>query len=198
MLKDQMKKIEQCGCSSYVWGLRSLLNTRRDSDFANVSFDINIISEVLLLLDDVGCCCLLSIIVKYLSSAFGCFCTDVAVSDGTGGWISMVWNSFFHGPVGFTYVFSCACVGWAFPVVDCVSFLSIWNGSFGCISTDLMVLVPLKKTLTLYVARVCLTCSLRPLMYGMTTLAPSINFSVDGFGFCWFSVEVCLVENCSG
>ena len=52
-----------------------------------------------------------------------------------------------------------------------------------------MVLVPLKKTLTLYFARVCLYCSLRPLMYGMTTLAPSINFTVDGFGFllvfCW-------------
>ena len=46
-----------------------------------------------------------------------------------------------------------------------------------------MVLVPLKKTLTLYFARVCLYCSLRPLMYGMTTLAPSINFPVDGFGF---------------
>ena len=31
-------------------------------------------------------------------------------------------------------------------------------------------------------------------MYGMTTLAPSINFSVDGFGFCWLSVGVYLVE----
>ena len=31
-------------------------------------------------------------------------------------------------------------------------------------------------------------------MYGMTTLAPSINFTVDGFGFCWFSGGVCLVE----
>ena len=54
---------------------------------------------------------------------------------------------------------------------------------------DLMVLVPLKKTLTLYFARVPLYCSLRLLMYGMTTLAPSINFPVDGFGFllvlCW-------------
>ena len=46
-----------------------------------------------------------------------------------------------------------------------------------------MVLVPLKKTLTLNIARVCLYCSLRPLMYGMTTLAPSIKFTVDGFGF---------------
>ena len=56
-----------------------------------------------------------------------------------------------------------------------------------------MVLVPLKKTLTLYFARVCLYCSLRPLMHGMTTLAPSINFTVDGFGFCWLSLGVCLV-----
>ena len=46
-----------------------------------------------------------------------------------------------------------------------------------------MVLVPLKKTLTLYFARVCLYCSLRPLKYGMTTLAPCMNFTVDGFGF---------------
>ena len=46
-----------------------------------------------------------------------------------------------------------------------------------------MVLVWLKKTLTLYFARVCLYCSLRHLMYGMTTLAPSINFSMDGYGF---------------
>ena len=46
-----------------------------------------------------------------------------------------------------------------------------------------MVLVPLKKTLTLCFARVCLYCSLMPLMYGMRTLAPSINFPVDGFGF---------------
>ena len=52
-----------------------------------------------------------------------------------------------------------------------------------------MVLVPLKKTLTLYFAMVHLYCSLRPLVYGMTTLAPSINFPIDAFGFllvfCW-------------
>ena len=57
-----------------------------------------------------------------------------------------------------------------------------------------MVLVPLKKTLTLYFARVCLYCSLRPLMYGMTALAPSINFHVDGFGFLQIFCWVCLVE----
>ena len=41
-----------------------------------------------------------------------------------------------------------------------------------------MVMVPLKKTLALYFARVHLYYSLRPLIYGMTTLAPSINFPV--------------------
>ena len=58
----------------------------------------------------------------------------------------------------------------------------------------MMVLVPLKKTLTLYFARVCLYYSLRSLMYGITILAPSINFTVDGSGHFWFSVGVCLVE----
>ena len=46
-----------------------------------------------------------------------------------------------------------------------------------------MVLVALKRTPTFYFARVHHYCSLKPLMYGMTTLAPSINFPVDGFGF---------------
>ena len=46
-----------------------------------------------------------------------------------------------------------------------------------------MVMVPLKRTLTLYFARVCLYCLLRALVYGMTTLAPSINITMDGFGF---------------
>ena len=31
-------------------------------------------------------------------------------------------------------------------------------------------------------------------MYGMTTLAPSINFPVVGLAFCWFSVGVFLIE----
>ena len=48
---------------------------------------------------------------------------------------------------------------------------------------DLMVLVPLNKTLNFVFARVCLYCSLRPLMYGMTTLAPSIDIPVAGSGF---------------
>ena len=66
--------------------------------------------------------------------------------------------------------------------------------SFGCMSKDFMVLVPLKKTLTLYFARVCLYCSLRPLMYRTTTVAPPIHFHVDGFGFLLFPVGVYLVE----
>ena len=61
-------------------------------------------------------------------------------------------------------------------------------------SKDLTLLVPLRKTLTLYFARVCLYCSLRPLMYGMTTLAPSINFTVDGIGFLLAFSWVCFVE----
>ena len=123
------------------------------------------------------------------------FCGDVVVSDGTGGLISMVQNSFFWGPVGFTYVFSWGIVSWAFPVVDYISFFCASGiGSFGCMSKDLMVLVPLKKTLTLYFARVCLYCSLRPLMYGMTTLAPSITLMWMGLAFCWLSVGVCLFE----
>ena len=48
---------------------------------------------------------------------------------------------------------------------------------------DLVVLVPLKKTLILYFARLHLYCSLRSLLYGMTTLVPSMNFPVDGFRY---------------
>ena len=50
-----------------------------------------------------------------------------------------------------------------------------------------MVLVPLN--FTLYFPRVCLYCSLKTLMHGMTTLTHSVNFTVEGFGFllvfCW-------------
>ena len=69
-------------------------------------------------------------------------------------------------------------------------FCASGTGSFGCMSKDLMVLVPLKKTL--YFARVCLYCSLRPLMYGMTTLAPSLLQM--GLDFCWLSLGVCFLE----
>ena len=74
---------------------------------------------------------------KIFRLCFWVFCGDVVVSDGTAGLISMVRNSFFQGPVGFTYVFSCAVGGWAFPVVDYISFLCIcswifWMDGFGC------------------------------------------------------------------
>ena len=85
--------------------------------------------EVLLLLNGVGCCCV-CLLLWNLKFCFWMFCGDVAVSDGTGGLIAMVWNSFFQGCVGFTCVFSCPVVGWAFPVVDYISFLSIWNWIF--------------------------------------------------------------------
>ena len=54
---------------------------------------------------------------------------------------------------------------------------------------DLMVLVPLKKTLlTFSFARVCLQFT-EAFDVWMTTLASSINFPVDGSGFllvfCW-------------
>ena len=62
----------------------------------------------------------------------------------------------------------------------------------------MVFLVPLKKSLTLYLTRVCLHCSLRPLMHGMTNRALSISFPVDGHCFllgfallkvlCWLVV----------
>ena len=139
VLKDQVKKvpslaggIELCGSSSCLGGLRSLLNTE------------GILTLPMFLLSDGSliwmwsasfawwCRVLLSlsIIMKSFKFCFWVFCGDVVVSDGTGGLISMVWNSFFQGPVGFTYVFSCAVVGWAFPGVDYISFLCIWNWIF--------------------------------------------------------------------
>ena len=121
-----------CGCSSCLWVFGSLLNTER------------ILTLPMFLLSDGSLIWMwsssfaqwcrkllsLSIIVKILSSAFWVFCGDVVVSDGTGGLISMVWISFFQWPVGFTFVFSCAVVGWAFAVVGYVSFLSAWNWIF--------------------------------------------------------------------
>ena len=49
---------------------------------------------------------------------FWVFCGDVVVSDGTDGLISMGLKLFPQRPFGFTYVFSCAVVGWAFQVMD--------------------------------------------------------------------------------
>ena len=58
----------------------------------------------------------------------------------------------------------------------------------------MMMLVSLKRNITLYFARVCLYCSLRPLMHGMTTLAPSVNFPVDGFGFFGILLRFVLLK----
>ena len=85
--------------------------------------------EVLLFFCEVGCCCL-SIFVKSYKFCFWLICRDVVVSDGIDGLISMFWNSFFQEPICFTYVFSCAVVDWEYPVIDCASFLSIWNWIF--------------------------------------------------------------------
>ena len=80
-------------------------------------------------------------------------------------------------------------MGWAFPVVDYISFLRILSWFFWIHEQRLDGSSTFKKTLTLYFTRVCLYCSLRPLMCDMTTIAPSINFPVDGFDillvFCW-------------
>ena len=70
---------------------------------------------------------------------------------------------------------------WAFLVIYYVCVLTSQIVSFGCMNKDYRVLVPLKKILTLYFARTYVYCSLGPLMFGMTTLVPSVNFYVDGF-----------------
>ena len=135
VFKDQVKKVpslgrgmELYGCSSCVWGLRSLLITE-----GILTLPVFLLSDeslvwmwsaFFLLVRGVAisiCYC------ETFKFCFWMFCMDVLVFDGTGGLISMVWNSFFEGPIGFTYVFSCVVVGWAFPVIDYVSFLSIWN-----------------------------------------------------------------------
>ena len=105
-------------------------------------------------------------------------------------WFPWSETLFFCGPIGFTYIFSCAIVGWTFPVIDMSIFWASGIIYFGCMSKDLMVLVPLEKTLTLYSSRVHLYWSLRPLVYSMTTLVPSMNFPVMGL----LSVGVCLAE----
>ena len=140
MLKDQVKKvphlgarIELCGSSSCLECLRSLLNTE-----GVLTLPMFLLSDGSLILMWSAsfaqwCRVLLSqsITLKYLSSAFGCFVEM--------WWFLMalvVWflwsepNSFFQGPIGFTYVFCYAVVGWTFPVVDYISFLSICNWIF--------------------------------------------------------------------
>ena len=124
--------IDLCGSSSCLEGLRSLLNNE------------GILTLPMFLLSDGSliqmwsasfawwCRVLLalSIIVKSLSSASGCFVEMWWFLMALVVWFLWIWNSFFQGPGGFTYVFSCAVVSWAFPVVDYISFLCIWNWIF--------------------------------------------------------------------
>ena len=124
--------IEICGRSSCQGGLRSLLNTE------------GILTLPMFLLNDGSlmwmwsasfarwCKVLLSlsIIVKSSSSAFGCFVEMWWFLMSLVVWFLWSKTLFFQGPVGFTYVFSCAVVGWAFPVVDYISFLCIWSWIF--------------------------------------------------------------------
>ena len=94
------------------------------------------------------------------------FCGDEMVSDGPGVFIFYGPKLFLSGTFCFTYVFSCEVVHWAFPVVDYNQFSEhLELDLLKCMSKHLMVLVPLKETLTLYFARMCVYCSLRPLMY---------------------------------
>ena len=124
--------IELCGSSSCVWGLRSLLNTEGILTLPMFLLSDGSLIWIWSASFDRRCWVVLSlsIIVKSFKFSFWVFCEDVIVSDGTGGLISMVSKSFFQGPVGFTYVFSCATGGWAFPVVDYLRFLRIFNGIF--------------------------------------------------------------------
>ena len=115
--------IKLWGCSSCVWGFRSLLNTEGIltmqmfllSDRSLIQmWSASFAWQYRLLLS-------LSIIVKSLSSAFGWFVEM--------WWFLMVlvvwflYSKTLLKPIGFTYVFSCAVVAWAFPLVDYVSFL---------------------------------------------------------------------------
>ena len=120
-----------------------------DSDFANVSVEG--------LISDMNVKCFICTMVygvdvsfyyfKILKFCFWVICRDVVVSDDTGGLISIVWNSFFQGPIGFTYVFSCA--GWASPVIDYVSLLStmefnhlaVWVNTWWCWCLELCILL---------------------------------------------------------
>ena len=123
--------IELCRCYGYVWGLRILLNTGGILTLPMFLFSDGSLIQMWSASFTWWCRVLLSVYYcEIFKFYFLVFCGDVVVLDGTGGLISLVWNSFFWGPIGFTYVFSCAFVGWAFPVVDYFSFLSIWNWIF--------------------------------------------------------------------
>ena len=119
--------IELHGSSSCMGGLRSLLNTEGIFTLPIFQLSDGPLIQMWSASFAQGCRVLLSLsmIVKSLRSALG-----VLWRCGGFWWYWWFdWNSFFQGPVGFTYVFYCAVVGWAFPVVDYISFLSIMNRS---------------------------------------------------------------------
>ena len=116
--------MELCDFSSCVWGLRSLVNTKGFwlyhvsiewwMFYTNVRYSFAQWCRVLLFLP---------VIVKFLSSAFWWF-------------VEMWWFGFYVLKLFLwgTYSFHpciqlCSC-GWALPVIDYVSFLSIWNWIF--------------------------------------------------------------------
>ena len=96
--------IELCGSSSCPGSLRCLFNTEGILTLPMFLFSDG--SLIWMWSTSFAQCCRvmlsLSIIVKSLSYAFGCFWRC-----GGFWWhwclLSMVWNSFFQGPVGFTY-----------------------------------------------------------------------------------------------
>ena len=145
--------------------------------------------EVLLLLDSVGCCylCLLmwNLSVLLLGVLWKCDCFLWHWRFDFYGLKTLSFRELLVSPMYSAVQLLVRHFQWYIIAVLWASGI----GSFECTSKDLMMLVPLKKTLALHFARVHLYCSLRPLMYGMTTLASSINFPVDGFGsllvFCW-------------
>ena len=139
MLKDQVKwvlplggEIELCGRSSCLVGLRSLLNTEgiltlpmfllSDGSLIQM-WSASIAQQCRVLLS-------LAIIVKSLSSAFGCFVEiwwflmDLVV------WFLWSDTLSFRDLLVSPMLFHCAVVDWACPVVDFISFLCIWNWIF--------------------------------------------------------------------
>ena len=124
--------MELCGCSSCVSGFRSLLNTEGilTLPMSSVEWWISDANVKCFFCSTVQGVAVSVYHCKIFKFCFWVFCQDVVVSEGTDGLISMVWNSLFQGPIGFTCVLNCAVVDWKFPVIDYVGFLSIWNWIF--------------------------------------------------------------------
>ena len=127
MLKDQAKKVPPWGpCWEVCWILKELWLFQcfcwvMDLWYEWVSASFSWWCRVLLCL---------SIVVKSLSSVFGCFVEMWWFLMTLVVWFLWCETLFFLRPVGFTYVFSSVVVGWAFPVEDYVSLLGIFNWVF--------------------------------------------------------------------